>query len=87
YRPVIGSQYDGYWFISPDTAGQAPVITPKAGDVPVPANYDNTGKAERAIVRPAASAQWAIAGPSGTYSVFFGGAGDVPVPGAYNATA
>ncbi|MFO0907024.1 MAG: Ig-like domain-containing protein [Isosphaeraceae bacterium] len=102
YRPSIGSSTDGYWYIA--IAGQSgftyqPIAPAKAGDVPVPGDYDNTGHAELAVFRPTTSAtgtaQWIISDPftaggsasATTRVVQFGGLGTVPVPGAYDAVS
>jgi hypothetical protein len=80
YRPTTGE------FFIQGKPGSTIVVVAKSGDVPVPGNYDNTGKDELAVFRPGAPASWFILGPSGVRMVSFGGATDVPVPGAYDAT-
>jgi subtilisin-like proprotein convertase family protein len=80
----------GKWTLSESTNGLQTATfpsNPQAGDIPVPGNYDNTGKSELAVYRPS-TGQWIINGPSGQYTVAFGGPNgmDIPVPAAYNAT-
>jgi subtilisin family serine protease len=53
-------------------------------DIPVPGNYDGTGRLDYAVYRPS-TAQWFIQGPSGGRVIQFGEPGvDIPVPADYD---
>jgi subtilisin family serine protease len=53
-------------------------------DIPMPADYDGTGRLDFAVYRTT-TAQWFIAGPQGGRMISFGAAGqDIPVPGDYD---
>ena len=60
-------------------------MTPTAGDIPVPGNYNDTAAAELAIYRPS-TGQFFIDnnGTLVTVTLATGTAGDIPVPGDYN---
>jgi len=57
-----------------------------AGDVLVPADYDNDNIDDRAVYRPSTGQWFVLRSTNGTVSItqFGGVAGDIPVPGDYD---
>jgi Tol biopolymer transport system component len=60
-----------------------PIPFGESGDVPVPADYLGTGRAQIALFRPA-TAEWLVRSETGAVTrIQFGDPGDVPRPGDY----
>lgn len=78
-------QSTGQWLsFNPSTGATRAVQFGQPGvDIPVPANYDGTGRPEFAVFRTT-TAQWFIQSPSGGRLIQFGAPGDIPVPADYD---
>jgi hypothetical protein len=95
YRPANSSPsaHDaGNWYVlNPNTGGIDTVVNLgyKAGDVPVPADYDAIGRAEPAIYRPG-TGQFIIYNPVSnkieTYAIPGASAASIPVPEDYTGS-
>jgi hypothetical protein len=81
FRP-IGS-FNSQWWIA---GGISPVTDwGRAGDVPVPADYDGDGLTDLAIWRPTDGTWWILkSAGSGVETQQWGQAGDIPLPADYD---
>lgn len=81
FRP-IGS-WNSQWWV---WGGQMPITDwGRAGDVPVPADYDGDGLTDLAVWRPGDGTWWVIKSGSNQWSTQqWGTAGDIPLPGDYD---
>lgn len=74
------------WYTLRTDGGADVAIVGHEGDIPVPADYDGDGKADRAVFHPETGV-WSLlrSGWQDLYEVPFGQMGDRPVPGDYDA--